>query len=461
MDWLKIILTWQWFFRFFMGLIFFITLYMIGCSDTHFASIKVSCEDFFGEDEFGECSPVHLDDDGGDGLNPKGFNPDGDDPRQKTTNNKDDDNRFSDPDRSFLEFEYRVPLGEVDIIFVVDNSSSMNAEHQNLAKQFYSFLSDIRYLDYRIAVITTDISASPRNAVKGAPYQDGRFISIGSKRYLSNTQVGEFPREKDVNDFIKAIVRPETLACDQKLALTQEVDDEYYYTHGVDRQTVSHQDIPCPSHDERGIYALNMALENPSQKTFFRPGAHLMAVVISDEDERSSYSYIQDRSAEGENYEFQLRDYPESLVENVYEIFRLKKVFSFHSIIIPPGDVGCLKRQQKRSNQGPGSGSGFYGYEYERLSLAQDGALLRYGNLIEGHVISICDRDYGSQLSKVAFYAGQIRAELPCSKPEKIKAYIDGVEKRIYYDIENRSLLLKPGQVPLSSELILNVICEK
>ena len=60
-------------------------------------------------------------------------------------------------------FEYAIQPQAIDIIFAIDNSSSMHKEHKSLVQQLKPFLRKIQNIDYRIAVITTDISKSPEN----------------------------------------------------------------------------------------------------------------------------------------------------------------------------------------------------------------------------------------------------------------------------------------------------------
>ncbi len=415
-----------------------VILYMIGCSDTYFGSLKtVSCSDFVGVlgKSSADCGRIPVE-------NPQ--------------------TPSDEIDRRFLEFKYRIPLGKIDILFVVDNSSSMHEEHTNLAKQFKYFLDDIKYLDYRIAIITTDISSSPNNPVSGAAYQDGKFIPIGGRPFLRNSRIGSYASDRDIQSFTDVLVRPETIACDSSSG-DHSASDEYYFQYGVDKPKIHSPNSPCPSHDERGIFALNLALENPNHSSFFRTGeSHLMMVIISDEDERSSSRYIANKFEEGDNsYQFEDNDYPEVLVDNVYRKFGDLKSFSFHSIIIPPGDHSCYNRQVKNSGAGSGSGRGYYGEEYARLSKARDKSLLRYGNLLRGNVISICNRKYGSQLGKIALYADTTRAFLPCSNPEQIQFKVNGHNRRLSYEIEGRTLILTAGQVSLTSDLELNVICEE
>ena len=57
----------------------------------------------------------------------------------------------------YAEHSQRVAeLGQVDILFVIDNSGSMADEQRAIANQFDSFLDTIKNLNYQIAIITTD-----------------------------------------------------------------------------------------------------------------------------------------------------------------------------------------------------------------------------------------------------------------------------------------------------------------
>jgi hypothetical protein len=53
-----------------------------------------------------------------------------------------------------------VPEAQVDLLFIIDNSASMSPEHKNLADNFNGLFDKIKHLDYRIAITTTDVSAS-------------------------------------------------------------------------------------------------------------------------------------------------------------------------------------------------------------------------------------------------------------------------------------------------------------
>ena len=372
------------------------------------------------------------------------------DRENKKTSRRDREKGKSSPPakRNSETIVYEISLGEIEIIFVIDNSSSMAREHRSIAKQVSRFLSAIKDLDYRIAVITTDISSSPENPVRNAYYQDGKFIPIGRRIYLRNENRGKEPSPQVVQDWINAMVRRETTRCDSRNQPKKYDSDDYYAEES--------STIECPSHDERGIYALNKAIRNPKHGGFFDSKTHLMIAVLSDEDNRSSRKYIEEPG--NEIYEYEEFDYPEVLVQSFEERFPEKKTFSVHPIIIPPGDRSCLEKQNSSRNKGAGSGRGYYGKEYAWLA-SGDSNLTRSGRLLKGEVISICHKSYGSQLNKITVAAKTIRIPVPCSQPERVNLYVNNKRIKADYDIKGKTLVMEPGRVPLTSKVELEVTC--
>lgn len=362
------------------------------------------------------------------------------------------------PAKPNLDFEYSLSSGKVDILFVVDNSSSMAKEHRKISKQFDSFLAQLQNVDYHIAVITTDISSSPENPVQNAYYQDGKFIPIGQRKYLKNENFGQKINKETIKEFQQAISREETIKCDIRNQPRQKYQRSVFFGNDYNSKT---DDIACPSHDERGIYAVNLAIRNSNQQGFFRSDAHLMIVIISDEDIRSSEQYISQPGFE--KYEFEDYDYPEVLVESMFNKFGATKSFSVHSIIIIPGDDQCLTQQNRGSYKGLGTGRGFYGKEYARLSRASAPEFRKYGNLLRGRTMSICHSNYGSQLSKVALYGTVKRVPLPCENPQKIRLFVNGKHiSNANTEIEKRTLIIHANRsIPIVSDIVLKVSCEQ
>ncbi len=177
----------------------------------------------------------------------------------------------------------------VDILFVVDNSGSMDFERQNLAERIDGMINKIEGLDWQIAVTSTDMT---NNDYKS----DGRLLEFEG-------MTGQY------------ILTP---AMDPMAA---------QYSFG---QTI--QNFGNGSGNEEGILASKKVIERAlagetPHNQFIRDGADLSIVVLSDEDEASN----------GNN----LRVTPQQFVNFVTNTFGGQKNMVFHSIISRPGDTAC------------------------------------------------------------------------------------------------------------------------
>lgn len=175
---------------------------------------------------------------------------------------------------------------KVDVLFVIDNSGSMQYEQQSMAQRTSHFLSVIRGLDYQIGITTTD----PNNIALG----DGRLIPIknGNGRYIIDSTQDEATAQSQLSQTLQ---RSETGS-------------------GV----------------EQGIRAVYRAVERykaneSTMRSFMRDGAQLAVVLISDEDESDNT----------------VKNDPQSLLNLISGTWTNQKRFSFHSIITRPGDTAC------------------------------------------------------------------------------------------------------------------------
>jgi hypothetical protein len=242
----------------------------------------------------------------------------------------------------FLQYSQSINVGansDVDILFVVDNSGSMQQEQSELANRISGFLGVIQDLNWQIAMTTTDPRSG--NVVRDdnniqRSWGDGQFRPFGSD---------------DGDQFI--LKRSEHSASEAQALLSQAINV------GI-----------RGSGNERGINAVYRAIERRQQSSahdqFFRPNASLAVVLISDEDECSNYSCPD-----------LLESSPMGLVSLVTESFGPNKPFNFHSIIWIPGDSGC----NTGYHQGP---------TYMQMS-----------TLAGGVVGSICSSNYTSLLTNI------------------------------------------------------------
>ena len=474
---------------------------MIGCSPTYFTPAEdidrfceetgfsnMVCEDLMGGDiagdddgfENGDNPRGDLRGDGRDGGNRDGRGDRGGDRDRNgyrdrrggrdgyRTGGGERGTRDFRPRRSFKEVTYDVQMGQASILYINDISPSMSPEHKNSGKQSRQLLNDLKNIGHRVFVITMDISSSPGNPVRGASYQDGNLIKIGGRDFLENRNIGRAPSSEDVSALASALAQQETLDCDQDRKDASKrrgsAYDDCVWTYGdgssqCDNLRDRRGSENCPSSDERGIHAANLALDK-HPAIMERPDDHLIIIFHSNEDNRSSEEFIDARYRDGEDFTLETYDYPETLVDKVYQMDP-GKTMSVHSIIIPPGDRKCLDRHRRNVKK---SGRGYYGETYARLSQAdpnRDPELTKYGNLLRGQVISICDRSYAGQFKKIAVYANVPRITLPCADPHKVEFYENGKKIKLDYKVEEGTRSLNvTDSLSISSQLRVKVTCE-
>lgn len=182
---------------------------------------------------------------------------------------------------------------KVDILFVIDNSGSMQYEQQSMAQRTSNFLSILRGLDYQIGIVTTD----PRATV------NGNILATGDGRLLKI-------KNGATNQFMITSQQSETEAQDQL------------------SQTLQRSETGSGS--EQGIRAAYRLIERrnaneTNAKNLIRDDAQFAVVLISDEDESDT----------------QTKNIPENLLKLVSDTFSGQKRFSFNSIITRPDDKAC------------------------------------------------------------------------------------------------------------------------
>lgn len=216
---------------------------------------------------------------------------------------------------------------QVDILVVIDNSGSMASEQKNMANRISNLLDRVNGLDWRIGIITTDIV----NKKLG----DGRLLQFPNKEYFITSKIGLTEAKKQ---FGATIQRSETGdSAEQGVRATyRAIHRAFSPTEGNDK----------------------------FNKAFFRPGAALSVIVVSDENESGSLK----------------ENKPAELAALVKAKFGLGKIFKFHSIVVRPGDKKCLDVSDVHAE----------GKTYAAMTALTDGVL---GD--------ICAKDYGNQLTVI------------------------------------------------------------
>ncbi|HEU4384674.1 MAG TPA: hypothetical protein VFR85_14395 [Anaeromyxobacteraceae bacterium] len=178
-----------------------------------------------------------------------------------------------------------IASAKTDILFVVDDSGSMQEEQQNLAANFDAFIAQLAALpvanDYHIGITTTSVEnfdgtivfpaanvpgSSPARPCPniGRPYPQGALVAVDP------ASIATYP-----TDGVFVDNRPKVLVSGSP-TLVQ------------DFQTNVKVGI-CGSGKEEGLEAARLALSDRvadgTNAGFLRPGARLVVIVVSDEDD--------------------------------------------------------------------------------------------------------------------------------------------------------------------------------
>jgi hypothetical protein len=230
------------------------------------------------------------------------------------------------------------PGGMVDILFVDDNSASMDPEQAALGNRFSSFTAALTGLDWQVGITTTDCTTGSRFNICGS------LLAMAGQgaSYILNALTPSY-----LSVFQNTIQRPETLNC---------------LVSGT-----------CPSGREEGLKATISAMtkRNTNNAGFFRNGSDLAIVYLSDENEQSNAPATATSA--------------QAVIDSFKSIWGTSKKLSAYSIIIKPGDVACLNQQRAQLGA-----NAYYGTYFDELS-----------QLTGGVSVSICEPDYSVTLNEI------------------------------------------------------------
>ena len=185
---------------------------------------------------------------------------------------------------------------KVDVLIVIDNSGSMQYEQQSMGSRVKNMLSVLQGLDYRVAVTTTDPSAT-HISNKGKYYGDGDLIPMegpaAGKLWIDSTMDQSVAQQS----LSQTLQRPE-----KGSGIEQGIRAAYRF---IEKATTIVGGVPAIP--------------------FFREGANFATLVISDEDESDNTD----------------KNDPAHLLSLISSKFNNQKAFSWHSIITKPGDTAC------------------------------------------------------------------------------------------------------------------------
>ena len=315
----------------------------------------------------------------------------------------------------YFEESLKVGGGQVDVLFVDDNSGSMSFEQKNMANKFDSLLQELdnRKADYRLAITTTDvagITGTEARTSTPSEVKDGGLLSFSGSKFLTSNSANI------LEQFQKGIQRDETLKCETWIRNNPNGGAGYSEN--------------CPSQYERGIFAANLVVQN-NPGSFIRAKSHLAVVIISDEENNGGQS-------------LSTNDLPDTLINNIKAKYP-QKTFSAHAIIT---DTAQCKATQ--DNQMGGSVKGSIGNSYKDLAQKTGGV-----------VGSVCATDYGRQLGEIGLEIADRISEvaLKCSNPQELSVLFNNTNSVGYQMVGN---VLKFDQIlPAHSDVKVKYACSE
>ena len=245
----------------------------------------------------------------------------------------------------------------LDILIVVDSSSSMNSHLQNLGRSLKDLLSVISTYDWQIAFTTVDhgdheqVSQRLFTEQKWQNHVSDNFASFGKLMFL----------EKNGRMFNKKILTPDM----------DSYEDIFY-------QTLSH--IPkrecalppfCHKYLEQPLRSLKSSLERNKldNNQFFRKTADFVSIIITNEDERSEDPKRATKA--------------EDVVQTFNTIFHASKTFLSFGILV--NDQKCLRKELDQN---------------KKAEVARRIGVL--ATLTGGDNLSICNENHGANLKKIS-----------------------------------------------------------
>lgn len=207
---------------------------------------------------------------------------------------------------------------KVDILIVMDDSSSMSVDNLKLAERLNGFVTDLQgsNLDWQMCITTTDVD-----------YYEGRPI------VWSGTT-------------------------------TRAINKSTPNLSTVFKQTIS--DIGSGyGNDEQGIKASILSILNNPVYPCYRNGAAFTSVIITDEDERSVGG---NQSLSSDQYRpLGVQNYPATFINTANAVFGPGKRMAVNSIVV--------KDNQCRQAQAPQGSPAFIGVKYMELSNLTGGGI--------------------------------------------------------------------------------------
>ena len=279
-----------------------------------------------------------------------------------------------------IENDTKYPL---DILIVVDSSSSMNGHLESLGKSLSDILSVISDYDWQIAFTTVDHGDHEQVLQK-----------LSSEEEWQDHASDLFPR------FGNLMFLEKNGRISNKKILTQNTDffEKVFYdtlSHFPERDCT----LPpfCHKYLEQPLRSLKSALErsNLDSESFFRSNADFVSIIVTNEDERDEDA---SRATSAEE-----------VVQAFNQLFNSSKKFLSFGIIV--NDENCLNQELQKSQKAK-----------------QATRIAKLAQLTGGENLSICDENYSPNLQRIS---SVIKSHTERSVFLKELPFVDSVEVEV------------------------------
>ena len=264
-------------------------------------------------------------------------------------------------DAETLSLDYKVDAQSqaIDIVFVIDNSPSMQIDLNHLGQKFSSFVGGLKDKDWQACLLSTD-----------AIFFEDELISVSGQNKL----------------------------------ITPGADSVYQFKSGISNIPIQDQLVHGNlAGVEQGIASIGAFIKGSSRQLCLREKSAKAFILVSDEDELDD-GWISEQSP----YFPQNRNLPTTLIDELSRNFDQRA--SVHLVGIMPGDDSCLEAQRSQLDTYTKE-AGYFAHRYSELVEATKGTKQ-----------SICAPDYGQVLSKISKGIIQRvnSIELSCSSPSSV-----------------------------------------
>lgn len=241
--------------------------------------------------------------------------------------------------------------GKADVLFIIDTTPSMFLSLKNLALKYDKLISSWKNIDWQIGITNSKVE----NTLFDGHVMKGEIMEL---------------QKNDETKKVEYILKPGYFAYDWFYrTMSRDPSDD-----GCNSQPYCMTEVSEPLRALKGAIDLR---DKGHNKGFFREKAKLVVVMISSSDERS-VGAADKKSTKPEDA---IKYFNQKLGSRMDGMIGM-------SVVIKPGDAACLKHYRNIFDLGLGG-------EYGK-------SLSDFATQTGGITASICDKDYGSSLSKLS-----------------------------------------------------------